>query len=146
VDIWLMLIVSVFLLAFAVGLLIPQVRAWRKLPDLEMPQEERDFRRRQLRRRIQTSAMMALLAIAIGVGTLLTSPPLAVLLYWGGVLLLLMWIGLLAAVDIWATRHYYGRLRHDYLLEKAKLEAQLRRLQSARGNGEADQNRPDSET
>lgn len=87
---------------------------------------------------MQTSAMLGLLAVALLVGPLLTGPLLLVLGFWAAVLLVVCWVGLLAAVDIWATRHHFSRLRHTYLVEEAKLHAEIRRLRAVRGNGKAE--------
>ncbi len=89
---------------------------------------------------MQTSAMLALLAVALTLGDAVTRwwirSPWFAAVYWLGVMLLACWVGLLALVDIWATKHYYGRLRHNCLVERVKLEAELRRLQSVEGNGQ----------
>jgi hypothetical protein len=145
VEVWLIPLVSLVLLAVAGGLLASHVRAWRRLPEADYEPRERDFRRTQLRRRMQTSAMMILLAVALFASRFLPRSVLPMLFYWGGVLLLLLWIALLAVVDIWATKHYFGRMRHEYLVERAKLEAELRRLRSTQGNGKAAERRSRSE-
>ena len=50
---------------------------------------------------------------------------------------MVLWVALLALVDMWATKHHFGRLRHRCLVEQAKLEAEARRIRSVRGNGKA---------
>jgi len=82
--------------------------------------------------------MLGLLGIGLGLGQALTlwmPSPLWVGLFWGAMLLGLVWVGLLALTDAWATKHFYGRRRHQCLVERAALEAQLRRIQEGRGNG-----------
>ena len=54
------------------------------------------------------------------------------------VMVLFCWVVLLAAMDIWASKRYFGRLRQDCLVEQAELESQVRRIQSIRGNGKGD--------
>ena len=139
-DIASVILVSLLLLFAAVGLMLSHVRSWRAFQQAELHAEEFDYRRRQFRRRMQTSAMLALLAVAVFVGYLLTvwlrsawfAP-----VYWIAVMGVACWVALLAVVDIWATRHHFGRLRHDCLVEQAKLKAEIRRIQSVRGNGKA---------
>jgi hypothetical protein len=46
-----------------------------------------------------------------------------------------MGLAVLAVADMMSTRFYFGRLKHDYLIEEARLHAELRRLQRIRGNG-----------
>jgi len=142
-DPWTSLLVPLFLLLCAVGLIRLHVRTWRRFQGQPLEDVERDYRRRQFRRRMQSSAMLAVLAVAILIGQLITGPPVLVIAYWGGVLLLLGWVGLLALADILATKYHFGRLRETYLIERAKLQAQLRRIQSARGNGKAKKKGPD---
>jgi len=93
---------------------------------------ETDYRRRQYFRRMQTSTMLGTLAVAVFVGQWLTQPPWLGLVFWGGVLLLLVWVGLLALADMLATKHYFGTLRHEHLVEQAKLQAELRRIKANR--------------
>ena len=101
--------------------------------------EELDYRRRQYRRRMQTSVILGGLAIAMFVGTLLTFrlPPrsLFVPIFWGVFLLVLGWVVVLAAADMVATRRHFRRVRSETLVERAILQAELRRIQAARGNG-----------
>ena len=52
-----------------------------------------------------------------------------------GMLLLVLWLGLLAGVDILATRHHFAGLRSGYLVEQAELEIETRRLRNLGGNG-----------
>jgi hypothetical protein len=139
-DVWSSALVSLLLLTCAAGLMVSHVRTWRAAQTLAPECRELDYRRSQFRRRMQTSAMLGLLAIAIFVGQILQgwigSATFAVL-YWGGVLVLLAWIGLLALADVLATKVHYGRLRSEFQVEHAKLQAELRRIQSSRQNGHA---------
>ena len=137
-------LISLFLLLCAVGLMLSHFRTWRRFRQQDIEPEEWDYRRRQFRRRMQTSALLALLAVAIFVGEVLTrwiESTWFSLCFWSGVLLGVLWVGLLAAGDIWATKHHYDRLRQSYLIEKAKLQVELRRIQAKRSNGEAGKRR-----
>jgi hypothetical protein len=113
------------------------VRTWRVAQRSLLGDREREYRSVQYRRRMQTSAMLGLLAVAIFAGSFLTEPPLAVLLFWAAVLVVLGWIALLAVADMVATRLHFGRLQQHYLVEQAKLQAEIRRIRSVRGNGRA---------
>ena len=84
--------------------------------------------------------MLALLGVLIPLGQWLTAwaqSRLFAAIFWGGVLLLTVWMGLLALADMMATHYHYSRLRNDVLIERAKLQAELRRIESVRGNGKA---------
>jgi len=121
------------------------VRAWRAQRQRKLEPEEREFFRRQFRRRMQTSTMLAIIAAALPVGPWIIQMadehreadwPKRGFAVWVAVLIgLLVWVGLLAVADIWASRHFFGRLRQRYWLEKTRLEAELRRIHGAGGNG-----------
>ncbi|MCE5303159.1 MAG: hypothetical protein LLF97_08635 [Planctomycetaceae bacterium] len=140
-DLFLAILISSLLLLVAAVLIVSHVRAWRAFQREPSEAEERDYRWRQFRRRMQTSAMVALLAVAVLVGYGIP-PGLVALAFWLGVMLLVCWLALLAAVDIWATKHYFGRLTHETLVHKLRLEAELRRLQATEGNGKSHKKNP----
>jgi small-conductance mechanosensitive channel len=133
-DIALSAAVSGVILAAAVGWMVWHVRVWRRAQADAVEPRELDFRRRQFRRRMQTSAMLAVLAAAIFAGCFVTAPHWAGW-YWAAVLLVALWVLLLAMVDALATRMHYLGLRDQYVVEEAKLKAALRRSQAARKNG-----------
>lgn len=115
--------------------MLSHVRTWRSLKGQQLEPQEGEYRWRQTRRRIQTSAMLMVLAAALAATHWVTRPPWAFLALLVGILVLLVWVTLLAVADIVATKYYYGRLRHRYLMEEVKLQAELRRLQAVRGDG-----------
>jgi hypothetical protein len=137
-DLWSSGLVSLVLLVSAAGLMVWHVRLWRKLQGESLEARELDYRRGQFRRRMQTSAMLGLLGIAIITGQVLTpwvgSRGFAGL-YWGGVLLVVGWMALLALADMLATHQHFNRLRTEYLIERAKLQAEAQRIQAAQSNG-----------
>jgi phosphatidylglycerophosphate synthase len=140
-HIYSVILVSAILLLTAVGLLVSHVWAWRAAERQGLDAEELDYRRRQFRRRMHTSATLGLLAVMVLVGYLLTlwlRSSLLALLFSASVMVLTCWVVLLAAMDIWATKRHFGRLRQNCLVEQAKLEAQIRRIQAIRGNGKGD--------
>ena len=49
------------------------------------------------------------------------------MIYWSGVLLLVLWVALLALADMAATGFYYSREKTDYVVEHARLQGELRR-------------------
>lgn len=134
-DFYATLAVSFVLLLVAAGMMSAHQRAWKSAREKELDAKEFDYRRRQFRRRMQTSAMLAVLAVALSVGYAATNwwicSGLFAAVFWLATMLFACWVGLLALVDIWASKHYYGRQHHNYLVERAKLEAELRRMQEA---------------
>ena len=101
---------------------------WKRLQQAEIDARERDFRRRQYRRRMQTSAMLGVLGVAIFVGQLLmtwAASRLFLVIYWSGVLVLVLWMALLALADMAATSFYYSREKNNYIVEQARLQGEL---------------------
>jgi small-conductance mechanosensitive channel len=144
IQLWRIAAVSILLLLAAMALMAWHIRAWEAFQRREADAAEFHYRRRQFRRRMQTSAMLALAAIALGVGHPLTSwlgAPWFVPIYWIAVLLLVCWMVLLALIDAWSSRLYYGRLQQRCRLEELQLQAEVRRLQAARDKGDADEER-----
>jgi amino acid permease len=143
VQVWSWVIVSLGLLVAASGLMVSHVRTWRAFRERgdQIDGEELDYRRSQYRRRMQTSAMLGILAVAMLVGRWIKCPPLSptvFTIYWGVVMLVVFWLGLLAVADIISTKYHYGRIHDHYALEEAKLRAELRRLKAVQGNGEGE--------
>lgn len=139
-DFWPILSFSVLLLVAAAGLMVSHVRAWRRAKELadDADARERQYHWRQFRRRMQTSAMLALLAVTLLVGhwiTLDLAHVVVFTVYWGGVVFLVLWIALLAVADMISTAHHFGRIRQSHLVERATLEAEARRIQAARSSG-----------
>ncbi len=125
------IVVALVLLVSSAGLIAWHVRAWRRLQQGEIEPRERAFRRRQFRRRVQTSAMLGLLGVVILVGQALmiwVTSRMFLVIYWSGVLLLVLWVVLLALADMAATVFYYSREKSNYLVEQAKLQGELRRV------------------
>ena len=130
-------LVALILCLSAAALIFWHIRTWRALQSEPLGPRERDFRRRQYRRRMQTSAMLGVLGAAIFVGQLLMlwiHSRLFFAIYWGGVLLLVLWMALLALADIVATQFHYSREKTENVIERAKLQAEIRR-RAAHGNG-----------
>jgi hypothetical protein len=131
-------VVAFILVATSVGLVVRHVRVWKRLKEDDLDERELNFRRRQFRRRVQTSAMIGLLGVAIVVGQLLLKDVDKPLLkfhvyYWIGVLALLLWIILLAVADMVATSAYYSRERSDLAVGHAKLQIELRKARERAG-------------
>ena len=142
-ELWSSILVAVSLV-LAAGLLIrAHQRAWQTLQQQrrQLEPNEYDFRRRQLRRRSQSSAMLGLVGIGMLIGRLLIvwrAPPLVVVVFWVGVMALVVWLALLAVADIVSTRLHFSRLRQDYIVQQARLQAQLRRMEPTGDKGQPD--------
>jgi hypothetical protein len=129
-------VVSLILVATSIALIVQHVRVWKRLSVEDLDERELNFRRRQFRRRVQTSAMIGVLGVAIVVGQLLLGIVHSAkfqVYYWIGVLALLLWILLLAVADMVATSVYYSRERSDFAVQHAKLQVELRKARERAG-------------
>jgi hypothetical protein len=111
------------------GLMAWHVRARKRLPAAEIDALERGFRRRQFRRRMQTSAMLGVLGLAIIVGQLLllwATSAIVVAIYWLVVVVLVVWMLLLAMTDVADTSLFYSRQVGNSAVEQARLRGELR--------------------
>jgi len=137
-DIQFLALISIVLLLVATALMISHIRTWRAFQRKGFDAEEFTYRRRQFYRRMQSSAILGILAVAIFAGYLLAlwlNSRVFVVAFLSLVMLAICWVGMLAAMDIVATKRHFGRLRENCLIEQAKLKAELNRIQAARGNG-----------
>jgi len=143
-DLWAVGVFSLIVFLSALALIWWHLRVWRAAQNQRLEPRDFDYRRRQFRRRMQTSAMLAILAVGLFLGRclfLLPVPPLVPIVYWSVVVLLILWMGLLACVDAASTALHFGRMRQEVLLEQTRLQAQLRQIKSHRGNGQAEKPR-----
>jgi hypothetical protein len=137
-ELWYTIAVGVLLSATSAGLMVGHVRTWQRFEASGEAADpgERSYRRRQFRRRFQTSTLLGLLALAIVLGHWASSPPWrpwAFAAYWGMVLTVVAWVALLALADLVSTRLYFGRLRQRYQLEEMRLRAELERRKEEGG-------------
>ena len=144
VDVWPSILFALLIVLASAWLMQTHVRTWQTVQRraVELEPRELDFRRRQFRRRTQTSALLGVIGLGVLVGKVLLivrAPPMLVLLFWCGVMLLAVWLGLLAVADAVSTQNYFGRLRQRYLVEEARLKAELKRIERTSGNGQPDE-------
>lgn len=95
---------------------------------------EKDFARRQYRRRTQTSTMIGIVGIAIGAHPWVTNRTAAVV-YVVGLLACVGWILLLGCADMFSSWVHFQQLRRRQQAEHAALQAQLKR-EAERRRGE----------
>lgn len=128
------------LVALAAGLLVWHVRAWRAAKSRETDANELDHQRRRFRRRLQTSAMLALLGLAVGFGQGISprEEPSLYVFFWCGVALVTVWLMALALADAVSNTMHASRLRHERMVEHAQLKAELARLRTPEWNSKSE--------
>jgi hypothetical protein len=127
---WPALVVAVVLIAFGATLLVSHFRSWRRRRGaLALDENEFAFFRKRYRRRMRIAATFVILGILIGVGDALLpmhkNQPLAITLYWIGVLILTGWVMLQGFGDLWSTAAYTGAELSRIRQKRHELERQL---------------------
>jgi hypothetical protein len=135
------LLIAIGLLVISVVLIATHLRTWRQAKSKDLEERERQFAWRQFRRRMQTSAMIALVAVSIPIGMWLTenADPGVALAFWGGTLLLVLWIMLLALADAVASKQHFGRDQQLTATEIARLHGEMRKMRPEGQNGEPEE-------
>lgn len=129
-------IISLILIGLSGVLLDSHRRAWRAAQqDATKSERERRFALAQYRRRMQASGIIGVLGAAIGIGPLVPREPWPLVVYLASLSGACGCIMLLAALDAWATRQYYARLRNEQLTAQIKL---ARELHAATKSADAD--------
>jgi hypothetical protein len=131
-------LVMLLLLTLSAALIAMHRRTWHQIQtDQQSSLGAREFSNSQYRRRVQASSMIGIVGVAIFIGQFTGRYPLLWVFYWGGVILILFWIILLALGDMVATQAYFHRVRREDLHEQARLHAELRRQQNSDSNGQS---------
>lgn len=131
-------LVPLAIFAVAAGLLFWQRSAWRSQQQ-DCDEGDLEFARGQYRRRTQTSAILAVLALGMCLGQLIPrrEQPTLFVLFWAGMLLLLGWMVLLALGDLVIGRQHVARLVRERRMAEAQLHAELDRLRAKDDQAEA---------
>jgi hypothetical protein len=121
-------VVSLLLIGLSGVLLDMHRRSWREAQgDASLSQGDLRFARSQYKRRMQSSGIIGLLGAAIGVAPLVPHEPMAFALYLAAISIACMAILLLAALDAWATRQNFVRVRSEQLAAQIKLSREVAR-------------------
>lgn len=102
-------------------------------PDSESDELGRQHAARQLRRRLQVSALLVVIGVLIPLGDqlpLFRQAPVAFVFFWAAVLLLTAWIGLLALADFASARAYHRIANIRLQQTRRELESQLQQYRA----------------
>jgi hypothetical protein len=120
--------ISLSLIGLSGLLLDMHRRSWRAArQDALMSDRDRRFALAQYRRRTQASGIIGLIGAAIGAGPLVPQKPWPMVLYVATLGVACVWIVLLAALDAWAIRQNFARLRGEQIAAQVKLARDLSR-------------------
>ena len=132
-------LVGLVLVAIGLGLMRWHFVAWREQrTDPSLTDAERGLYERRYRRRMQTSGLLALLGVLLGLGDVVVAQRISPVLFAAWVLamlLLVLWIILLALGDMASTavhsRQQLARVRQ----EQRALELRLEEMRNRRSDG-----------
>ena len=118
---------SLTLLGLSGYLLDSHRRSWRRIEsDTSLSTNERRYSLSQYRRRTQASGIIGLVGVAVGIAPVVPYRPWPMALYLAFIGSACLAIVVLAAIDAWATRQFFARLRTQTLAEQVKLVRELR--------------------
>lgn len=126
------------LLGLSIGLIYRHRAVWHSFDPQSCSQAEAEYSRRQHSRRMRTSGLIGVVGVMMFVGVAVIDP-LASVIYWMAVLILVCWIALMALADFRSTHVFYEQQRDGFLRERAALDAELKRLKHLKqteSNGE----------
>lgn len=119
-------VISLVLIGLSGMLLDMHRRSWRAAQDdTTLSERDRRFARSQYRRRTQASGMIGVLGAAIGMYPLVPQEPMPITLYLASICCACLAIMLLGALDAWATRQNFMRIRSEQLAAQVKLAREL---------------------
>ena len=120
------------IVALGIFLLVWHRRAWQAVRATATEAGELRFHRRRYRRRLQTSALLVVLGIALGGGQSIAADkhPSLFVFFWCAVALLAAWMMGLAICDAIATRLHLNEQLRRQVVERARLNAELKRMKA----------------
>lgn len=122
--------------------------AWRtQQGDAELSEADRLFFRRRYRRRMQASGLMALIGVLLPIGDsvpLFRQAPGWFAVYWGTVLLLVIWLFVLAVSDMISTRAHSVLALRRIQAQQRELEREAEALRQQLTPGQNGSRRPHS--
>jgi hypothetical protein len=106
--------------------------AWRKADHGGLAAREQQFAQRQFRRRTLASGMLGAIGMLMLTTQFVAERSMALAL-WLAILCAVMWLVLMAVIDWWATRSFYGRDEVVNNVQIELLKKEIRRFQEEQG-------------
>lgn len=125
------------LVVLGVGMMISHWRSWkRQQSDFETDDTDRVHYANQFRRRMQTSALIAIVGVLLAVGDVFIWQfgPAASTVFWLLLLLLVCWIAILAVGDMTAIQSHSRNRLADLEAHRRILERELAEIRARSGS------------
>jgi hypothetical protein len=126
------IVVSSGLVLLALALLGVHWNSWRKADHGGLAEREREFYRRQFRRRILSSGMLGLAGLMM-LSSQWVETSVGQALLWIIILLAMLAVLLLATADWWSTRMHFVREEVDTAVQIELLKAEIRKFEEGGG-------------
>lgn len=115
---WQTITFATLLVMLSLVLLAVHWFAWRKADHGGLGQREQDYARRQFRRRTQASGMLGAIGLLM-LSTQWVDDEKMWAVLWLAILCAVFWVILIALIDWWSTRAFFGR---DEMLNTVQIE------------------------
>jgi hypothetical protein len=129
---WNTIVFALLLVVLSLVLLAFHWAAWRKSDHGGLSEREQQFTRRQFRRRTQASGMLGAIGLLMITAQSVEEKTMSLAL-WLAILCAVAWVILMALIDWWATRAYYGRDEVVNTVQMEMLKKEIRRFQEEQG-------------
>jgi len=129
---WRTIVFAILLVVLSLVLLAIHWAAWRKSDHGGLSDREQQFARRQFRRRTQISGMLGAIGLLMLTTQWVEEKTMSLAL-WLAVLCAVAWLILMALIDWWATRTFYGRDEVLNTVQMEMLKQEIRRFQEEQG-------------
>jgi hypothetical protein len=106
--------------------------AWRKADHGGLSEREQQFTRRQFRRRTQASGMLGAIGLLMLTTQWVEEWSMSFVL-WLAILCAVLWVILMALIDWWSSRTYFGRDEVVNTVQMELLKKEIRRFQEEQG-------------
>lgn len=129
---WTTIIFASLLVVLSLGFLAWHWVAWRKADHGGLSQRDQQFARRQFHRRTQASGMLGAIGLTMLASQWIEDPRVSLCL-WLAILCAVLWLGVMAMLDWWSTRTFYGRDEIVNTVEMELLKKEIRKYQEEHG-------------
>ena len=129
---WSTSIFALLLVVLSLVMLAFHWAAWRKADHGGLSERDQQFARRQFRRRTQASGMLGAIGLLMLTTQFVEERTMALAL-WLAILCGVGWLILMALIDWWSTRAFYGREEVVNAAQMELLKKEIRRFQEEQG-------------
>jgi hypothetical protein len=129
---WKTVVFALLLVVLSLAMLSFHWAAWRKADHGGLSEREQQFARRQFRRRTQASGMLGAIGLLMLTTQWVEEKSMALAL-WLAILCAVAWVMLMALIDWWASRAFYGRDEVVNTVQMEILKKEIRRFQEEQG-------------